>query len=166
MEKKTHWKKTCNPNYLGSWDLDDGNGKFTNLTLTIKAIKEEDVLDPGQNKKTRETVCYFVENYKPMILNVTNKKAISKAAGSDYIEDWVGHKITIRVEKVPAFGDVWDALRVSPIPVEMKRCQHCGKEITVEFYNKSMEKYGVGVCCAKCLNAVLPPKEDTTDDAK
>ena len=165
MEQKTHWKKTCNPNYLGSWDLDDNQGGFKKLNLTIAAIKQEEVMNPETSKKQIETVCYFKEDYKPMILNNTNKKAISKAAKSDYIEDWAGTVITIKVEKVKAFGDIWDALRISPIPVhiEMAKCDCCGKQIPKEIYDLSVKKYGFGVCCAACRDEMIA-KAGTEED--
>ena len=64
-----------NPNYLGSWDLDELPGK--EVTLTIARIVDEDVVTNGS--KERCTVCYWTDNnYKPMVLNVTNKKTIAK----------------------------------------------------------------------------------------
>lgn len=163
MEKKTHWKKTSNPNYLGSWDLEDDNNKFQQLTLTIKSVVQEEVMDPATSKTKIETVCHFVEKYKPMILNETNKKAIATSTKSNYIEDWVGKKIAIKVEKVKAFGDIWDALRVSPRPVVTeppKKCACCGKEISASWYNKSVEKYGVGVCSAECRDQMTGGQEN------
>ena len=52
---------------------------------------------------------------KPMICNTTNAKAITKAHGTPYIEEWAGKSITIYVAKVKAFGDTVDALRVRPV---------------------------------------------------
>lgn len=153
----THWKKTCNPNYLGSWDLDNGKGGFDDLILTIKDIRQEEVLNTETNKKEIETVCYFQEDYKPMILNATNKQAISKSTDSPYIERWAGHKIKIKVEKVKAFGGIWDALRVSSIPVkiEMAKCECCGKEIPLNIFNGTKAKCGYGVCSAECRDKML-----------
>jgi hypothetical protein len=50
-------------------------------------------------------------------------KAITVAHGSPYIEDWVGKSISVHVEQVRAFGDIWDALRVSteaPVKSDLK----------------------------------------------
>lgn len=162
MENKTHWKKTCNPNYLGSWDLDDSNGGFKKITLTIDTIKEEQVMNPEISKTQVETVCYFKEKYKPMILNNTNKQAIAKATCSNYLEDWEGKQITIEVKKVKAFGDLWDALRVSPIPVkiEMAKCDCCGKEMRKSLYDQTKEAYGYGVCCKECKEKMLNKTEE------
>jgi len=56
-------------------------------------------------------VVYFTENVKPMILNVTNCKAIEALYGS-YIEDWTGRSVQVYSEKVKAFGQLVDALRI------------------------------------------------------
>ena len=56
---------------------------------------------------------YFVENYKPLILNSTNSRGIERLAKSPYIEDWKGVKLNLEIQKVKAFGDVVDAIRIS-----------------------------------------------------
>ena len=57
-------------------------------------------------------VAYFVENVKPMILNVTNSKVIVKLAGSEFIEKWKGLKVQIFVAKVKVAKQQVDALRI------------------------------------------------------
>ena len=108
---KTHWKKLQNPDYLGAWDFQPNEIKI----LTVKKVQMEKVTGSG-GKKEDCAVCHFQENTKPMILNVTNSKAIGKRMQSDYIEDWQGGKIAVRTEKVNAFGDVVDAVRVCDLP--------------------------------------------------
>lgn len=105
---KTHWRKLKDTNYLGSWDVVDKE-----LILTIKAIETKEVKSP--DGKTEELpVMSFKEDYKPMILNATNFKAIQKAYNSPYVEDWLGKKIAIYISSVKAFGSVVDALRIKP----------------------------------------------------
>ena len=122
---KTHWKKWNNPNYLGSYAFQPGEEK----TLTIKEVKREIV--QNQNGKEECTVAHFVEDVKPLILNTTNCKTITKVWGTPYIEDWAGRKITLKVKKISAFGEMVDAVRVAnerpadEIPV----CNVCGKQI-------------------------------------
>ena len=152
MEKLTHWKQTRDTNYLGSWDLLAGD-KYAPVTLTVAAVKSETIINPSDNSKSDEIVLHFVEKqYKPMILNTTNKKALEKATGTPFIEKWVGHRIKIGVEKVKAFGDVFDALRISPVPVKVEtaKCECCGKEIPKAVYDGTKEKCGFGVCSAEC----------------
>jgi hypothetical protein len=107
---KTHFKKLKNVDYLGSWDLADQNGVFKNRILTISEITKEMVHDGKGGKDECVTVKF--QEAKPMIMNSTNLKTISKTLETPFIEDWVGKKIEIKVEKVKAFGDVHDALRV------------------------------------------------------
>ena len=114
---KTHFKKLRNPDYLGSWDLADANGNFKNRILTIKEVKKEMVHDGKGGKEDCVTV-HFVEA-KPMIMNSTNLKTIHKSLGTLYIEDWAGKKMQVTVEKVKAFGEVHDALRVIKTSLEL-----------------------------------------------
>lgn len=151
----THWKKLTNPNYLGAYSIENGQ----DLILTIKYVQEEKVTGTD-GKKDDCVVCHFVENAKPMILNATNMKTITKLYKTPYIEDWAGKKIQIGVEKVKAFGDVVEALRVrNKIPnvqqAELPKCEICGNEIQplrsmaaeqVAAYTKS--KYGQSLCSA------------------
>lgn len=151
---KTHWKKLTNPNYLGSWDFQPGEER----TVTIKEVKQEIV--QNQNGKEECTVAYFVEDIKPLILNKTNGGMIAKVWGTPYIEDWSGKKITLKVKKISAFGEMVDAVRVSPErPTEEKIiCEACGKEIlpvdgrSAEIIaNATRNKYGKKLCmtCAR-----------------
>ena len=125
---KTNWKKFANKDFLGSWDIENGD-----LILTIRNITQKSVKNP-QGKEELCIVCEWVENYKPMILNVTNCKTISKIYNSEYIEDWVGKKVQLFVTTVSAFGDTTEAIRIRPIvPREVTKqlliCDECGQEI-------------------------------------
>ena len=127
MQTKTHWKKFMNKEYLGSWDLPDGQ----DIIATIKSAGPEKVIG-ADGKKEDCFVIHFTDVEKPMIANTTNCKMISKILGSNYIEDWLGKKIQIGTEKVRAFGDVVDALRVRDIKVAEANpvfCEECGQQI-------------------------------------
>lgn len=104
---KTHWKKLTNPDYLGSYDFEPGEERI----VTVKKVVREMITGTG-GKKEECTVCYFEEPFKPMILNSTNAKAITKLADSPYIEEWAGKSFKIVVAKVSAFGEMVDALRI------------------------------------------------------
>lgn len=151
---KTHWKKWTNPDYLGSYAFQPGEEK----TVTIKEVKREIV----QNQQGKEecTVAYFVEDVKPLILNTTNCKTISKVWGTPYVEDWAGRKITLKVKKISAFGEMVDAVRVSAErPMEEEYiCEKCGKPIqpasgrtAKAIATATKAKYGKQICinCAK-----------------
>lgn len=156
MSDKTHWKRWQNPDYLGSYAFQPGEEK----TVTIKEVKREMVFNPSGSGKEECTVAYFEEDVKPLILNVTNCKTISKVWGTPYVEDWVGRKITLKIKKVSAFGEMVDAVRVSSTrPTdEVITCSKCGKPIvaipgyTVQaIAAATMQKYGKPMCmnCVK-----------------
>ena len=162
----THWKKLTNPDYLGSYALEPGQ----DLIATIKSVGNEEVTG-SDGKKEICSVMHFVENVKPMILNATNNKTIAKLFKTPYIEEWAGRKIQIYTEKVKAFGEVWDALRIRPfLPVEKELiCADCGKKI--EAFGKTsaetVAKHGLNnygrMLCAECgkkaANAKKPVDE-------
>ena len=149
----THWKKLTNPNYLGAYSIENGQ----DLVLTIKYVQEEKVVGTD-GKKDDCVVCHFVENAKPMIRNATNMKTITKLYKTPYIEEWTGKKIQIGIEKVKAFGDIVEALRVrnkipNIQPVNLPKCENCGADIQpignmnseqVSAYTKN--KYGQALC--------------------
>ena len=159
MSEKTHWKKLNNPDYLGSYAFQPGEEK----TVTIDRVEREMVFNPSNNGKEECTVAHFVEDVKPLILNTTNCKTIAKVWGTPYIEDWAGRRITLKVKKISAFGEMVDAVRVSgDRPTEeVIICEQCGKPITpaagktaqaIAAATKS--KYGKAICidCAKGVN--------------
>ena len=98
-----------NPNYLGSWDLEEMPNR--EVTLTIEKIVDEKVIAAGNSETC--TVCHWTDkNYKPMILNITNKKTIAKLYKTKETEKLQGKSVIIGIEKVKAFGDIHDALRI------------------------------------------------------
>ena len=156
---ETHWKKLTNPNYLGSYAFIPGEEKI----VTIESVAKEQVV--GESGKTEDCIVAHLIGEKPLILNKTNCKAISKLFGTPYIEEWAGRKIVLAVQRVKAFGEEVDAVRVKPkLPGEI--CEGCGKEIRAgsgrsasEIVGLSLEKYGKKLCieCAKKM------KEDSNN---
>lgn len=110
---KTHWKKLTNPDYLGAYSLDEGEQR------TLKIIKVSREMVQGSDGKKEECTVAFLEASKPMILNKTNCKTISKVLKTPYIEEWAGKSIIVFTEKVKAFGEVVDALRVKDAPAQL-----------------------------------------------
>lgn len=127
METLTHWKKLMNPDYLGGYALIPGQ----DLIATIKSVGNEEVTGTDGKKEICSVIHFVEKDVKPMILNATNNKTIAGLFKTPYIEQWVGRKIQIYTEKVKAFGEVWDALRIRPfLPVEKELlCADCGKKI-------------------------------------
>ena len=143
------YRKFMDKNYLGSWDVPDGE----DLILTIDHAARDDV--KNERGSERKLTIHFVEDYKPMILNATNSKAITAAHGSSHVEDWAGKKIAIYTTKVTAFGGTTDALRIrttAPKVVEAI-CEDCGKTIVAhgdysvnKIVTMSKAKYGASLC--------------------
>jgi uncharacterized protein with PIN domain len=150
-----------NPNFLGSWDLDELPGR--EITLTIEKIVDEEIVVSTQKEVC--TVCYWTDRaYKPMILNVTNKKTLCKLHKTKDTDKLKGKSVIIGIERVKAFGDVYDALRIRlkmpQIKEEAVKCESCGKNIPasngmtsaqVGAYTK--KKYGKCLC-AECATAI------------
>ena len=163
---KTHWKKMVNLDYLGTYALEDGK----DLTVAIDYVRRENVT--GNNGRSEQCmVAHFMGDLKPMILNRTNAKTITKVLGSPYIEDWAGKSITLYADTTRFGGDIVECLRVRPYaPRQPERaevartanvssdliCENCGAAIAAA-YGKAAEvvaeqtkaKYGKRLC-AKC----------------
>jgi len=109
--KKTHWKKLNNYDYIGAYSLMDGSDK-SELVVQIESVSQEIV--KGPSNKQDECLVAQLKGQKPFIINATNAKTISKLASSPYVEDWIGLKITLYVATIRAFGSDVDALRIRP----------------------------------------------------
>lgn len=161
----THFKKLTNPNYLGAYSLDEGQ----DIVLTIREVKMEPVVG-SDGKREDCAVCYWQENEKPMIMNITNLKMVAKLTGSPYIEKWPGTPVQIGTEKVRAFGTVTDALRIRDVkPSKAAResaaiaCEDCGSVIApafgmtapqwAEYSRKKMGRCLCEVCANKAAEA-------------
>ena len=154
------YRKFMDKNYLGSWDVPESE----DLILTIDQAHQDDV--KNERGSERKLTIHFVEDYKPMILNATNSKAISAAFGSSKVEDWAGKKLAIYTTKVTAFGGTTDALRIRDYPPKVTEavCEECGqvikpvkhdgKEYTVnKIVQLSKGKYGKPMCWECCTAA-------------
>lgn len=148
----THWRKLTNPDYLGSYSLEDGK----DIILTIDRVQVETVTG-AEGKREDCLVCHWREKAKPMILNSTNAKMIQKLLKTPYIEQWSGHSVQIGVETVRAFGEIVDALRVRsflPKAVAVK-CEACGNDIqgahgmdSGQLADYTRHKYGRALCAS------------------
>lgn len=153
------------PGYLGAWDIEELPNR--EIILTIAKIVDEKVVANGQSEVC--TVCYWSDkDIKPMIFNVTNKKMLARLYKTTDTEKLIGKAVVIGIDKVKAFGDVWDALRIrGRIPqmpkADAPKCTVCGNAISpagkmdadqVAAYTK--KKYGsclCGECAAKVAKA-------------
>ena len=167
--EKTHWKRLVNSDYLGAYSLNEGQEPV----LTIKSVAQETVV--GVNgKKEICTVCRFAEKEKPMILNRTNMKTITKIYESPYVEDWSGRKIQIFQSTTKFGGEVVECLRIRPfIPKsnDAVACEGCGC-IIEDFVNpkdgktlparlvaeRTLKTYGK-VLCSECASVEAARKK-------
>ena len=111
---KTPWQKTFDPNFLGAWSLEDGE----ELTTIITFARVETITNPKGEKAERIVIGLQDAprngmNLPMVIGNKENARTLEKIAGSRFIEDWPGKKITIFVKAgVKAFGSIVEALRI------------------------------------------------------
>jgi hypothetical protein len=150
------------PGYLGSWDLDDQPNR--EVVLTIEKIVDESVVANGQ-KETCTVIHWTDKTFKPMITNITNKKTLCKLYKTKDTEKLRGKSVVIGIDRVKAFGDIHDALRIRSRIPEIKnapapKCENCGNPIApsgkmnpeqVAAYTKS--KYGKCLC-GDCATAI------------
>lgn len=155
MEQKTHWKKiVSDPTYIGEADFEPNEEKI----LTIASINSKETVQTAEGK-SQKAVVHWVEKEKAMILNVARSKAIQKATGSPWMEDWVGKKVQLYIDnKVKAFGEIVSAVRVRPfapkaVEKEVFYCENCGQEIkgssgftAEQIIAGSVKKFGKKLC--------------------
>ena len=123
---KGDFRKFMDKSFLGSWDVPDDS----DLILTIDYVSKDEV--QNERGKERKMAIHFVEDYKPMICNTTNAKAISRAYNSTKVEDWENKKIEIYKATISAFGETRECLRVRDYAPKTEEyiCEDCGRIIT------------------------------------
>ena len=160
---ETHWKRLINPDYLGAYSLDPGK----DMVLTIGQVKKEMITGTG-GKQEQCTVCHWQENQKPMILNVTNCKTISKLLKTPYIEQWAGHRVQIYATTTRMGGETVECLRIrDKLPEDVQiPCEECGQMISPAFSMSisqlaayTNKKYGKQLC-AECAQEKKGAKND------
>ena len=155
---KTPWKKiVSDPDYLGEADFNEGEEKIVTIDRVVSGVK----IKTAKGTETKSVV-HFKERIKPMVLNVARSKAITKVAGSKFVEDWQGVQIALYIDdNVSAFGEIVSAVRVrdrKPIVRTAVKCADCGGDIQgaygkgadyIAVYTK--KQYGVSLCseCAE-----------------
>lgn len=97
METKTHWLQSPNKNYLGHWDLPNGE----DLIVTINTAAWEEVTDPITKRSESKRVIRFTEkDIKPFICNQTNAQSILTSIGIKFMEDSSGKRIQLFVSSI------------------------------------------------------------------
>ncbi len=101
---KTHWKSLAGKEYLGHWDLDG------DTVVTITKIEQRPI--KGTGGKQEDCLVAILKDQKPMIINATNARTISKLYKSEFIEDWAGKMLTLYSTQVRFGSDMVGAIRV------------------------------------------------------
>jgi hypothetical protein len=100
MKNKTHWLKSPNKNYLGHWDLPDGQ----DLVLTIESAQWEEVenptLKPADKIQKKRVIRFKEKDVKPLICNETNAASILSSTGVKFMEDTKNVKIALYVATI------------------------------------------------------------------
>jgi hypothetical protein len=167
----THWRTFYDTEFLAAYDLDNGNGGHTDITAKIEYAKRERIV--GSDGKKEECLVLHLVGRKPMICNITNAKTLEKLFHTPYVEQWSGRSITIGTERVSAFGDVVDALRIrKTIPREQGKltCHDCSAEIVAtekmsaaQIVAVTQKRYG-RMLCATCWVGLAEADKLTEQD--
>jgi inosine-uridine nucleoside N-ribohydrolase len=135
----TAWNDILNPKFLGSWDVPENS----TLKLRIKSAYKEMVDNFKTNKKEEKLIISFYGNYKPMVVNITNAKAISFAVKSKMLEDWQEKFIEVGTKSIRAFGETTLALRVKDTQPK------------IEVLNKTHSRYNAAVDSLKSKKTTI-----------
>ena len=157
------FRKFMDKSFLGAWDLDEDKDTI----LTIDHVQRDEVKnDRGTERKM--TLHFKERDYKPMICNTTNAKAITKAHGSPKVEDWEGKKVALYKATINAFGQTTECIRIRDYAPKTDEifCEVCGDLITDHeadgktykakvIANQALSKYGKYMCfdCASAAKA-------------
>ena len=159
------WEKIIDPNFINA-ELIGSEG--AEKVVTVKDIDFAECYDEKTKQKLQKQSVFF-EECKPLVLNKTNAKTLKKlfSPNSDDPSDAVGHKVTLKVEKVKAFGKVVDAIRIREF--SETKCADCGKVILpwaghsvteiIEMANKNCGR----ALCVDCMKKEKEKKDAEQD---
>lgn len=153
--------------FLGKWNFEDGE----DIVVTIDRAGRDKVFTKG--KPEEKTILYFTDS-KPMVLNKTNAKMITRVLGTDKRALWHGKKISLYVDKTvrnPTPGELPGGIRVRPHAPKTDTivCADCGlpiqdTEIGGKMYKaraiaeNARTKFG-RVLCADCARIAKEKEE-------
>lgn len=168
----THWRKLVNPDYLGAYSLDNGDGTYRSAVFTIVSAEQKDVTGPDGIKK--KLVLELKESHKPMILNSTNARTLERLYKTAYIEQWIGRQFEVGVESVRVGPSREDALRIRkfmPRTAEAPKCHDCsgaieaaGEMTAVQMVAFSQSRFGCPLCAACMKKRTEKAKQAAAQD--
>jgi len=153
--EKTHWLQNPNKNYLGHWDLPNGE----DVVLTIKSAAWEEVKNPIINSSEAKRVIRFEEKLdwvKPFICNEINAQAILKSTDEKFMEDCSGKKIKLGVGQTKVRKEEVDCLRVRIVPQKLLNSGKLNAEETkaLEKLLEDAKKDKIEFCKAMKINGI------------
>ncbi len=122
MSDKTHYRKVFKSDHLGAADLEEMTEDGKKLIFKIKEVKQYLINPLDKNsgvivagRKISGNICYFHEDIKPLVLNSTNSKQVSKFAQSKFVEDWANLTIELFIDaNVKLKGEIVGGVRIRP----------------------------------------------------
>lgn len=110
-----HWRTMTDRETLGAWDLVDRAGKPKDWTLEIVRVAAGVVKSREKPKGDKRPFVHFRGASKPLVCNATNAETISRLAGSEDTDRWIGMKVTLYQTRVKAKGgEAVMGIRVRP----------------------------------------------------
>lgn len=121
MSNQTHYRKVFKSDHLGCADLEDFIESGSNLVFTISHVNQERGTRVA-GKKIDANIAYFVEGIKPLVLNATNSKTVSKLASSVFVENWQNIPVQLYIDpNVKMKGEMTGGVRVSPNKIKPRQ---------------------------------------------
>lgn len=103
-----HWRNMMSSDKLHAADL---MGK--EHTVVIESVKQGEYPDmEDSKKKILKPDLYFKGKKKPLGLNSTNARTITRLLGSPNTEQWIGKAITLYPTTTRAFGEEHECIRI------------------------------------------------------
>jgi len=118
---KTHYRKVFKSDHLGVADLEDLIEAKSNMTFTIREVRQEIGVRVA-GKKGNHNIAYFKENIKPLCLNAGNSKILKGfSGGSSFVEDWGGITIRLYIDPTASFGGtITGGVRINPNAIQKR----------------------------------------------
>jgi len=73
------------------------------ITVTISGLEQKNMAKEGEPVENKY-ILTWMENIKPMVLNMTNGQLIAHVLGSEETDDWRGKQITLYNDPSVSFG--------------------------------------------------------------
>jgi len=120
MNEKTHYRRVFKSEHLGIADLEDFQEEGKPLVFTISHVTQHVIIPQDKNsgvavagRRISANIAHFIEEVKPLVLNATNSKAMSKITGSVFVQQWQNVKVELYVNaSVKMKGETVGGVRI------------------------------------------------------